>query len=662
MPEKPAPSPANQQPTNDPVFTKTHYDFLLGPLLFALLSAITLAVYWPGLDGPFLLDDRASIQNIDIQELNIAELTRVILSNGSGQTGRPVSVLSLVLTQQTSGLWPFAFKYTNLMLHLLIGWLLLWLGGRIIPLMVDIPPARAWLIASVAGGIWLLHPLQVSTVLYAVQRMAQLSALFTVAAVLSYVIGRQRIQDGRALGLPIILILVPVLTLLAVFSKENGALIPLYILVVELLVFSHRQRPIYARARQIGFFTVSLLPLLIAAVFVVTHLDSLLQGYANRPYTLDERLLTETRVIWFYLGLIFLPKIGQMGLFHDDFIVSTGLDPVTLASMLGILALVAIIFLWRRSRPVFAFAIAWFLAGHALESTFLPLELVFEHRNYLAMYGLLIGLSILLLSRNSLPGIRPGIVIATIILALLATQTTIRLSSWKAITTFTAVAMQDHPNSLRANSEYANMVAAYRLDIDAAKATLHRAVRIAPENPGPYLHLMSAYCIGEPPPVTLWESTLQWLEHGLITPYAISGTETLQLRQGLKNCPNTSADQLLELHLAGLKNPQLPDTYRYLLLILHARTNVTIGRFQVAARLYDEAFELRHTLPRGRYAESLLEKMEMEIRYASPRSAEQTLARLIQLDKQSMVDFSAQIRRVLDETISEVNEQGEFRQ
>ena len=80
-----------------------------------------------------------------------------------------------------------------------------------------------------------------------------------------------------------------------------------------------------------------------------------------------------------------------MGLFHDDIAVSHGwLQPVsTLVSVIawGVLLIAAL--LVRNRVPIFTFAVLWYLVGHSMESTFLPLELVYEHRNYVPGIGII---------------------------------------------------------------------------------------------------------------------------------------------------------------------------------------------------------------------------------------------------------------------------------
>ena len=100
-------------------------------------------------------------------------------------------------------------------------------------------------------------------------------------------------------------------------------------------------------------------------------------GYELRSFTLLERLLTEARVLWFYLGLIVLPRFEAFGLYHDDISLSTGLlmPWTTLPALLGLAGLVGIAWHVRNRAPLLAFGIAWFLIGHSLESTVLPLEI-----------------------------------------------------------------------------------------------------------------------------------------------------------------------------------------------------------------------------------------------------------------------------------------------
>src|SRR5690606_579132 len=104
-------------------------------------------------------------------------------------------------------------------------------------------------------------------------------------------------------------------------------------------------------------------------------------------FTQGQRLLTQLWVLGFYLKLILLPRLADLSLFHDDIAALHHFDVLGAALLAGFAAALYLMIRLRRKAPLCAFALAWFLIAHALESTFLDLELVFEHRNYLAALG-----------------------------------------------------------------------------------------------------------------------------------------------------------------------------------------------------------------------------------------------------------------------------------
>ena len=140
-------------------------------LLLALLA--TVASYWTGLHGPFLFDDPGNLEPVRLWLAGKLSLAEVILPQPSLIYSRPVSMASFVLTALISGDSGFGFKLGNLLVHLACGVL----GYAVLrqALRLDARLAQhASLLAALIAAIWLLHPLHASTVLYAVQRMAQL--------------------------------------------------------------------------------------------------------------------------------------------------------------------------------------------------------------------------------------------------------------------------------------------------------------------------------------------------------------------------------------------------------------------------------------------------------------------------------------------------------
>ena len=225
--------------------------------------------------------------------------------------------------------------------------------------------------------------------------MTSLATLFLVCGLCLYVAGRLRMLDNRR-GLPLILTGLLVFGGLAIFSKENGALLPLYMLVVEMTLFRFRGSKGQADKAVIIFFLATVaIPAGLLLLYLSMHPAAVLGGYSGRNFTLTERLLTESRVLVFYLKMIIMPSITELGLYHDDIAVSRGLlePPTTLYSLITLSGLLLGALLLLKKRPLVSLGILWFFAGHVLESSIYPLEIAHEHRNYLADYGILLAAS-----------------------------------------------------------------------------------------------------------------------------------------------------------------------------------------------------------------------------------------------------------------------------
>src|SRR5690606_37588290 len=144
------------------------------------VAILTAIVYFPGLNGPFLFDDPPNIL-IPFQAWLDGKTgwQELVLGNRSGMLGRPISMLTFLANASTTGLSVVPFKATNVAIHILSGVLIYILLERLLACDPNLK-VKARAIALLVTAIWLLHPMQVSTVLYVVQRMAQLSAFFTL--------------------------------------------------------------------------------------------------------------------------------------------------------------------------------------------------------------------------------------------------------------------------------------------------------------------------------------------------------------------------------------------------------------------------------------------------------------------------------------------------
>jgi tetratricopeptide (TPR) repeat protein len=356
---------------------------------------VTALCYWPSLGGPFIFDDEPNLELLGVRGGidSFDAFVEFVSSAQAGPLGRPLSLASFVADSRTWPADPAPFRITNLLLHFVNGMLVLFLAKAILALHFD--RRTAWRLAIICMAIWMIHPLLVSTTAYIIQRMTQLASLFVLTGLLSYIHGRKMLDSQPGQGWTWIVLGMGVSGVLAVFSKESGVLLPLYALVIELTVFS--QTPL-ARGRKVALLILLLVPALAMPAYVALNWEALQASFEFRPFSMRERLLTQAVVLVEYLRQVFAPSLSALGIIHDDFPVSRGLlnPAMTLVSVLIIIAAIAGA-LWQRRRwPVVSFGILWFVAGHSLEAGPLPLELYFDHRNYLPLIGPVIAVCSLL--------------------------------------------------------------------------------------------------------------------------------------------------------------------------------------------------------------------------------------------------------------------------
>jgi hypothetical protein len=391
---------------------------LLPNLVFMAVLLATIAVYWPGLSGGFLFDDYPNIvENHGVQptDASVSSLVRAALSSPSSQFKRPLASLSFAANYLATGLDPYWMKLTNLVIHLLNGLLVFLLARALLvvagsSVATEAAPTdaggRAGITAALIAGGWMLLPINFTAVIYVVQRMESMANLFVLLGLVGYVAGRLRMRAGRIgngrRGLLLCLASLTIATLFGLLAKETAVMLPLYAFLIEWIVFRFRAPPQAVAAggsgrpdrRVIALFAVLLLlPLVIGLIWLLPGLFH--PGrWATRDFTMGTRLLSEARIVTDYVAWTFFPTPGALSFYHDDFPISTGvLAPwTTLASMLFLAGLAGLMMWMRKRRPLVALGIALFLGCHLLTGTVLPLELIYEHRNYFASFGLLLAI------------------------------------------------------------------------------------------------------------------------------------------------------------------------------------------------------------------------------------------------------------------------------
>jgi hypothetical protein len=551
-------------PASSPMQRRVIIPAVATPLLLGLLGLLALLAYWPGLHGGFLFDDFGSLPALGTSGPidNWPAFWRYITSGTADPTGRPLTLLTFLLDARNWPAAPFPFKRTNLILHLVNGALLCLLLTRL-GQQLGHDQQRARLAALLGSALWLLHPLLVSTTLYIVQREAMLPATCVLLGLLLWLHGRQQLAARKlGSGLAWITLGLGGFGLLAVLAKANGALLPLFALLIESIVLVPR-RSLPARATR-AYRAMMLLLAVIPTALLLGYLawsglDSVLTGgtVGIRSWTGAQRLLTEPRVLLDYLHLLWLPRPFSSGLFNDQYVASTSwLHPIsTLPAMLAVFGLIGGAWSQHRKHPALALAVLFYFAGQLLESTSIPLELYFEHRNYLSAMLMFWPLGLWLADVRSL-----GVLKRTLMLALplgLVWMTHARAEVWGNPQTQAMIWARINPDSPRAQINATNVELSSGHPQDAARR-LQNLLATKPDQAQLAFNLMDVHCrTGGLAPTDVAAALLamqgtantgslfvHWGER--ILPLAISG-----------QCPGLTPAVLLAMIDAGLQNPRL---------------------------------------------------------------------------------------------------------
>lgn len=429
-----------------------HRRFLLSALLCAILISLP---FLAGLGGGFVFDDESNIVNnpaIQLQALNAEAVYQVATGLQPGGITRVLPTLSFALDYwRGDGLDPAVFKATNIGIHALTAFALAWLF-RTLLLITSTSQKQAGLAALALTAAWALHPLQVSSVLYVVQRMQTMCTLFLILALLAYLHARKAQIEGRNGRIGWLLALL--CWVLAFGCKEDAALLPAFTLALELTVlrFAAADVDVARTLRRSYLFSVVLGSALFLLVVVphYWHWDD----YPGRDFSSGERLLTQGRVLCMYLWEILLPLPSHMPFYYDWLQPSRGFfQPWTsLPALALIMALLVLAWRMRLRRPMLALGIFIFFAGHFMTSNIIGLELAFEHRNHFPLIGAVLAMGDLFALATRRLSVQPAatVIIPFAMLALLIGATVTRARTWDNAMNLARTSTELAPHSARA--------------------------------------------------------------------------------------------------------------------------------------------------------------------------------------------------------------------
>ncbi|MBZ0224265.1 MAG: hypothetical protein K8F35_14715 [Dokdonella sp.] len=535
---------------------------LVGLLLLAGFA------YWNGLRGGFVYDDASSIlanPNVHIRDLDLATWWRAAVEFPSGVAPfRSLTMLSFAANHYFSGLAPHAYKLTNLAIHLVNGMLLFLLLRALLALSracSSLPRDQhakdaAAVTVAVMAGLWVLLPINISAVLYVVQRLEALATSFVFLGLWWYCSARRRLwQTGR--GQMSLCASVIVCSSFGALAKESAVMLPLYAAVIELCLPNTRNADGHRSRTVIGLFACTLVLPLIAGLIWLWRLfidwDTLFSGHASTV----SRLLTESRVLIDYIAWTLVPRLDSLTLYHDDIERSSGLlaPPTTVLAILALATLAAVGIWQRKQRPLFALGIAWFFAGHVLTATIIPLVLAFEHRNYFPSVGLLLACTSLVGLERPLVHARVRRILTILAIAFYASTTWMRAQEWADPMQLARSDALKRPQSSAAQFDFAQALLAQsartdnQADAQAALTILDKGRTIQ----GAGIQFEQAIIVllgqsGYPAPEAVWDTLMAKLARGPLDNNSVHALSQLNHCFADAQCQSSQRDKLAQAY------------------------------------------------------------------------------------------------------------------
>ena len=443
-------------------------------LLPCSFIAVIFAVYSNTFTSPPILDDFHSFvfeKSLYLQQLSISSLVSLFHTK-FGYT-RSIPVITLALNHKLGNSSLIYFHLVNIVIHALSFLAVYFLTGQVISIAKKRNPGAfservSGLLPICVAVLWAMNPVQTNAVTYLVQRMASIQALFYFLAAGLYIRGRLRSNEGTGKALPCYLACI-LASVCAFLSKENSVTLPLAMCVVEVWFFdSELVRKIgrfLKRGNRVIWLLLGIVGLAVCIYGFGVVYSMLAEGYAKRHFTLAERVLTEGRIVIWYISLLLWPLPGRLSMEHDVDLSTSLFHPLTtLASLLLIAVLLGGAICLRKKYPVVTFGIIWYFLNLAIESSILPLELVFEHRLYLPSFGIFLSITVmgaflLRAAMRKLPDTDFAKVFCSLVVMVAccsAMLTFVRNEDWEDIVTIHHDCAVKAPQNPRANGNYAN--------------------------------------------------------------------------------------------------------------------------------------------------------------------------------------------------------------
>jgi Tfp pilus assembly protein PilF len=386
---------------------------------------------------------------------------------------------------------------------------------------------------------------------------------------------------------------------LAVGTKQIAATLPIFIVLYEWYFFRGLSLK-WGRHHFLILGGIMSLLLIIALIYLdYNPIIRILSAYQHRDFTLLQRMLTQFRVVVFYVSLLLWPQPSRLNLDHDFALSYSLTDPVTtLISVVVVTALIALAILTAKQEPLLSYGILWFFGNLAIESSVIGLELVFEHRNYLP--SMFIILAMVALVFQYVKATWMGIVFLCVVGILFTVWTFERNQVWMDEMSLYRDCAEKSPAKARPHNNF-GAILLRRGRLPAAIDEFQAALRIKPDYADAHYNLGNAL-----------------VKQGNLNNGIYHFSEVLGLQPGNVKALNNMAATLvlLERYPEAIENfkkaltinPTDPDLHRNLAVVMKKQ-----GDLEGAKRHFSRALEIN---PENVTARRNLEEIESRMREA----------------------------------------------
>jgi len=379
--------------------------YILQALMMLMLVICGIAVYSNTFQSPFVYDDFMNItenEYIRITDPSWESLLKILKSR---ETLRLLSNMTFAINYYFDQYNVTAYHIINIVIHILAGIFLFLFIKKTLTITNEFDfflkksNVTILQITFFATLIWMLHPVNTQSVTYIVQRMNSMAAMFYILSMFCYISGRSLQRSGlnsKSRAIPWIWFSGSLASgLLALASKQNAAMLPFFIILYEWLFFQNL-RWTWTK-KKIFWSAGSVFSLCIIALIYITYDTASMNLYATQTFTLLERLQTETRVIFYYISLFLWPDPDRLNLIHDYPISHSVINPpMTILSIIILISIVSIAISSFKKHKILVFCVIWFFGNLAIESSFIGLAIIFEHRTYTSFMLLSLFVTILI--------------------------------------------------------------------------------------------------------------------------------------------------------------------------------------------------------------------------------------------------------------------------